>query len=344
MSELTSFEKRYLNFEAKSADEVADWISNQHASIRITPCEEVADGTVARLSRATIDDVALVLYRYNLALKGEFSADYDAYFICLPISGSSKRICPHNGAIVQNPDQVLIYRRMEGLENTNSSDYTNLSLVVPASLLENQLQSLMVSQMNARLSFTPLVNANSGPGRAVVSLINYLMSQFNNLPDPFSHPISNANFKSYLNTVLLSSLPHNYSHLLNSNRPNAVPRSVKRAEEYMRELCAGPITIEQLAGAAGCSPRALHVAFKTFRGTTPMAVLCDFRLEAAHNEIIKEMGTVTDIAGKYGFSNAGRFAKQYAQKFGQKPSQTRLIGATAYPISTNTQPASSFTG
>lgn len=326
MAELASFEQRYLCLEAKSADEIRDWISSQHASIRVNPLEDIKDGMVARMSRASVDDVALVSYRYNMAFEGEFAADYDAYFICLPLSGFSKRLCPQHGEIVQQNSQLLIYRRTEGLRNINSSDYAHVSLVVPAHLLEQRLQSLIGGTLKSPLRFKPLVDVDSGAGRAVVSLINYLMSQFVSMPDPFSNVISSTSMKSYLSTVLLSSLSHNYSAALHARTSIAVPGTVKRAEEYMRELCADAITIEDLALAAGCSARSLHAAFKKFRGATPMSVLCDLRLEAAHEEIIRDEGTVTEIATKYGFSNLGRFARQYAQKFGQKPSQTRLTG------------------
>ena len=156
-----------------------------------------------------------------------------------------------------------------------------------------------------------------------------MMSQFVTMPNPFSNVISNTSMKSYLSTVLLSSLNHNYSSALHAKTMFAVPGTVKRAEEYMRETCAQAITIEVLAKVAGCSARSLHAAFKTFRGATPMSVLCDFRLEAAHEEIVKDAGTVTEIASKYGFSNMGRFARQYARKYGQKPAQTRLMGGVS---------------
>ena len=57
-----------------------------------------------------------------------------------------------------------------------------------------------------------------------------------------------------------------------------------------------------------------------------MASLCNMRLEAARDEIVKDMGSVSEIAVKYGFSNLGRFARQYAERYGQKPSETRLHG------------------
>ncbi|MEM8690130.1 MAG: AraC family transcriptional regulator [Pseudomonadota bacterium] len=327
LSDLAQFEKRYLSFEAATVAELRDWISMQHAGIQVQPHEGVEGGTVARLSRATVDDVALVNYRYSMALQGEFSEDYDAYFICLPISGSSKRLLPRHGEIIQLPDQMLIYRREAGHRNITSLDYVNMSLVMPARLLEQRLQSLLSVPLSEPLAFTPLVDIRSGAGRAVASLVNYLLTQFSSHPDPFSNALSNLSMKSYLSTVLLSSLRHNYSDALQGGSGvTTVPGTVKRAEEYMRELCAEAITIEQLAEVAGCSARSLHAAFRKFRGATPMAVLCDIRLEAAHGEMIRDTGTVMQIASKYGFSNAGRFARQYAQKYGQKPSETLLMG------------------
>ncbi len=307
---------------------MGDWISKQHAGIDVRPFEKVRAGTVARLSRATVDDVALVNYRYQLALQGEFSEDYDAYFLCFPIAGSSKRVSPNHGEIVQSPNHMLIYRRQAGTRSITSTDYVNMSLIMPAGLLEQRLQTLLGAPLVEPLLFSPLVDIRSGAGRTVASLVNYLLSQFNADPDPFSNALSNLSMKSYLSTVLLSSLRHNYSDALHSGSGvSAVPGTVKRAEEYMREVCAQAITIEDLAKVAGCSARSLHAAFRKFRGATPMAVLCDIRLEAAHDEMVRDMGTVTEIAGKYGFSNAGRFARQYAQKFGQKPSETLLMGA-----------------
>ena len=327
LSNLLEFEKRYLSFEATSVVELGDWISNQHAGIHVSLLEEAKSGIVAKLSRAAVDDVALVKYHYGVALQGEFLEDYDAYFICLPIAGTSKRVSPELGEIIQTQEHMLIYRRHAGMRNINSPDYLNLSLVVPARLLNQRLQALLGAPPTEPLSFAPLVDIRSGPGCAVASLIGYLLSQFNSDPAPFSNAISNASMKSYLTTVLLSSLRHNYSDALRGgNVSSMVPGTVKRAEEYMHELCAEAITIEELAEVAGCSARSLHAAFKRFRGSTPMAVLCDIRLEAAHAEIIREAGTVTEIAGKFGFSNAGRFARQYAQKFGQKPSETLLRG------------------
>ncbi|NNF80728.1 MAG: helix-turn-helix transcriptional regulator, partial [Rhizobiales bacterium] len=273
-SELASFEKRYVCLEANSAEEMQAWITRQHANFRVEPLEEINAGTVAKISRATFDDVALVSYRYNTAFQGDFSAEYDAYFLSLPISGSARRFSPQNGEIHHLPDQLLVYRGLDGLRNVISSDYAHVSLTVPAKLLEGHLRSIMGSELKSPLSFTPLVGLDSGSGRAVSSLVNYIISQFVHHSDPFGNAILSTTMKSYLCTVLLGNLNHNYSSAMRPGSVTAVPRTVKRAEEYMREVCAQAITIEELADVAGCSARSLHAAFKAFRGSTPMSVLC----------------------------------------------------------------------
>lgn len=325
-SELALFEKRYLSLEATTLDDFRDWVSGRHADIQVTLREKSVDGAVVKVSRAAFDDISLVLYRYSQSIISEFSEAYDAYFVCVPISGTSKRVLPGVGEIVQGPDQILVYKRCQGMQSASSPDYTNLSLVVPATVLEQSLQSDASSRGTGSLFFTPLVDTHSGAGRAVISLANYILAQFSSLPSPFNNTMSNASLTSYLSSILLNSLPHNYTEVLDNGQHTPVPRTVKKAEEYMREACAEVATVEQIARVAGCSPRALHSAFKTFKGKTPMAMLNELKLEAAHKDLLHEDVTVCEVAAKFGFSNQGRFARQYAQKYGQKPSQTQRLG------------------
>ncbi len=98
------FERQYLSLEANSAEEMQAWVSRQHANFRVSEFEEPKAGTFAKISRATVDDVALVSYQYNAAFQGDFSAECDAYFISLPVSGSARRLSPQNGEIHHLPD------------------------------------------------------------------------------------------------------------------------------------------------------------------------------------------------------------------------------------------------
>ena len=99
---------------------------------------------------------------------------------------------------------------------------------------------------------------------------------------------------------------------------------VRRVEEWIHENFAEPIGVEDLARAAGVSVRSLQVACRRWRGCTPMELLRQRRLKAAHAALrVAAPGrTVTAVASECGFFNFGRFAAHYRAAFGETPSQT----------------------
>jgi transcriptional regulator GlxA family with amidase domain len=91
----------------------------------------------------------------------------------------------------------------------------------------------------------------------------------------------------------------------------------------MRANASSPLTIEAIADVAGCSIRALQLAFRSFRGTTPMAALQRAGLEAARAEMLhSEQGqSLARIAAEHGFSNPSRFAQLFRRTYGAYPSE-----------------------
>jgi transcriptional regulator GlxA family with amidase domain len=122
---------------------------------------------------------------------------------------------------------------------------------------------------------------------------------------------------------MLLGLPHSHSERLLRQRTAAAPAKVKRAEEFMRASAREPLTIEAIANAGGCSVRALQLAFRSFRGTTPMASLQRIRLAAARVEILRIDGaqSLARIAAEHGFSNPSRFAQLFRRTYGAYPSE-----------------------
>ena len=112
--------------------------------------------------------------------------------------------------------------------------------------------------------------------------------------------------KSLFVQSLLRGLPHNYSDRLTRLVAMGAPGNVRRAEEYLRANAEEAVTIESVAQAAGCSARALQLAFRRYRGITPMDALRRVRLERARAETLRTDGSqsVIDIAMKFGFSHA----------------------------------------
>ena len=69
--------------------------------------------------------------------------------------------------------------------------------------------------------------------------------------------------------------------------------------------------------------RALQIAFHRFRGTTPMRVLQQARLEQARSEMLRagQTESLARIAAEHGFSSPTRLAQSFRRKYGVYPSE-----------------------
>lgn len=112
---------------------------------------------------------------------------------------------------------------------------------------------------------------------------------------------------------------------LTAPRPTATSRAVRRALAHMEQHLQDPITIADIAIAAGVSTRALQSAFQRQFGMTPSNYLRRMRLRAAHEELrgaTDARVAVRDVARRWGFVHAGRFAQLYSDQYGERPSET----------------------
>ncbi|GAA2978294.1 helix-turn-helix transcriptional regulator [Actinokineospora diospyrosa] len=111
------------------------------------------------------------------------------------------------------------------------------------------------------------------------------------------------------------------------DRHDAHPPTLRRAIAYLEENAAGEVTLAEVAGAARVTVRAVQLAFRRHLDTTPLAYLRQVRLDHAHSELTAAspgQTTVTAVAARWGFLNAGRFTGYYREAFGVLPSHTLL--------------------
>jgi transcriptional regulator GlxA family with amidase domain len=102
-------------------------------------------------------------------------------------------------------------------------------------------------------------------------------------------------------------------------------RYVQRVEDLFQKKAEERVTLAEAAVCAGCSVRALQLAFRRCRGTTPMAVLRRIRLEAARAALAgtDPPPSIREVAAAYRFTNPSRFARLFKEAFGQSPSELR---------------------
>ncbi|MEU6214509.1 AraC family transcriptional regulator [Streptomyces sp. NPDC047023] len=102
--------------------------------------------------------------------------------------------------------------------------------------------------------------------------------------------------------------------------------TLAKAVAFIEENVHRPVSLGDMAAAAGGTGRALQYAFRSTYDTTPLAFLRRLRLERAHEQLAladpADGTTVGVVAALWGWSNQGRFTTAYRHAFGVSPSST----------------------
>jgi AraC-like DNA-binding protein len=127
--------------------------------------------------------------------------------------------------------------------------------------------------------------------------------------------------------ALLETFPNTTMTVAYTPGPGRVPpAAVHQAAAFIDAHAGQPITLAQIAAAAGVTGRALRYAFRRHYGTTPAGYLRQARLERAHQELAAgEPGggvTVAAVARNWGWASPSQFAAAYQRRYGQPPGHT----------------------
>ena len=100
-------------------------------------------------------------------------------------------------------------------------------------------------------------------------------------------------------------------------------RRIDAALRFMKERMSAPLSLADIAVAAGVSVRTLNSLSNRHLGATPMEVLRNLRLDAVRHKLrLNPQASVTETALEAGFGNLGRFASYYVERFGELPRRT----------------------
>jgi AraC family ethanolamine operon transcriptional activator len=116
------------------------------------------------------------------------------------------------------------------------------------------------------------------------------------------------------------------------SRPAAL--IVRKVEDWLDGQSPEKVQLVDVCRAVHVSRRTLHRAFKETLGMGPTRYFMLKRLTAVRSELQRSdpaAVTVTAIAGKYGFWELGRFARDYQRVFRERPSETLRRSAATSP-------------
>ena len=248
----------------------------------------------------------------------------DGFGLSIIERGANRLILPGtNEPLTGNTTTGFIYSIRPGVRVTASDLQDRLFLRLPASLIRRKLEALLDGQSVEAIEFQPMFDQARGAGATIRRMLDYLFAELEHSDTLLTNEIAIRSFEENLALCLLLGLPHNYTERLGRQKASAAPGSVRRAEEFMRAKAGMPLTIAEIAEAAGCGVRALQLAFRRFRGTTPMRVLQQARLEQARTEILRpgQVQSLARIAAEHGFSSPTQFAQFFRRKYGVYPSE-----------------------
>ncbi|HET6606464.1 MAG TPA: AraC family transcriptional regulator [Rhodopila sp.] len=225
--------------------------------------------------------------------------------------------------VVSDKNAGLVYRGLPDTRLRSTDDGERLAIWTSAQSLEQRLSALMGEPPRQPLSFAPVIEWESASGQTVKRLLRFMTEELNSPHSVALSGIAGKSFEDLFLYTLLQCLPHNHTVRLGPTAHAPVPRSIRRAEEFIHARAGLPIALHEVAAAAGCSVRSLQLGFRQFRQTTPAAAIRKVRLEAARQALTTAgaAGTVTGIAHQFGFSNPSRFTQLYRQVFGRSPAE-----------------------
>ena len=279
----------------------------------------------AEFRRANLNKIAINFLRYGAHVGIDIGPFDTFYMIELPLTGSAS-INYGSDRVDSRGDLGVVLSPVRPVRSTWSADCSRLMIQISRDRLEGFLAGLLDVNLRSPLEFDVQLDTSSTNGATLRRILFDLAGQLDIGPDFSKLPFFPRQCERVVMSALLSLQPHNYTEAMAvaaDERP-CHPGFVRRAKAFIFEHFNEDISLDQIAAAAGVSSRSLFRGFKHYVGASPMSVLKQRRLEAAHDELLTAdpSKSVTNIAHHWGFAHVGRFAREYRRRFGEKPSET----------------------
>lgn len=305
--------QRFPNYAAHNTYKIRSPIS-QH---------EPVTGLLSRFAIKRMGAITIGSVQSPLAMNVGIDGDgMHRLFLTFSCSGGIMLQTARGGEAISQGTTGLVYRGLPGTLLATTHNSSRVTIQVDEERLIRTMSSLLDEFCSECPLFEPSVNWANPSAAPIARMIQRLIDE---VGDPTGLCSVATAFESYTDALvhlILARLPHSRSERLHTPCSPAIPRQLRRAEEFMMAHAEQPISIADIASAAGCGARALQLAFRRFRDTTPLAALQDIRLQAIKAVLAKTNDPAVTVARQFGFSNGTRFRAIYLKWFGELPRQS----------------------
>ncbi|WP_157357604.1 helix-turn-helix transcriptional regulator [Amycolatopsis nigrescens] len=267
-------------------------------------------------------DFAVGYFASSLPVRVSAAPGRDSYFVNLGVAGE---ITASRG-----DRQAVLSRTRAGVFNPGDAQDLRphqpgtrfLGLRIDAGLVQRELAALTGRPTGSAVRFDLPLNLAEPQGNAIRLLIDSLIEQLDSNDPLFQREELRRHQLRCIVTSLLLAQPHTHTAALRDVDETPHPRALRAVVAFIEDNLSEPISLGQLAEAAGCSARTVSSAFRDKLGTSPMNYVRNLRLDRIRHDILHTDDTIGDIAYRWGITHLGRFANSYRARFGELPSTT----------------------
>jgi AraC-like DNA-binding protein len=300
-------------------DEFRDRLCGVYYPARVETLDRHVRLERSRLCAATLQHLTFGYVRFGALSVVDVGPLTHSYHVNVPLSGEVASVCGRQETIATPQRAAVFTPTPHTVLPRWSSDAAQFCLRIDRMTLEGELEA-MLGRPVGEIRFAIAFDLETEAAQSWLATVRLLASEFDRPGSLLEQPSTQAYFERLIMTGLLLAHRHNYSEALQSPRPPAPSRAVRKALALIESQPEHPFTVGDLARAAGVSARSLQAGFMNQLEMSPMAYLREVRLRRAHAELEAGGTTVTDAALRAGFTHLSRFAELYRQRFGVCPS------------------------
>lgn len=313
---------RYPFLRTADIDEAQTRLSaemERHALTFLGP-ERTFDTVINRL---VLGDIQLFYIRYgaHVLIEPEPLTDY---LVITPVEGQCRFWVDGDDAW-GTVDQAAIVAPGQALRIDWQPDCAVINVSIPRETMETLAARVTRLSVRDRIVFDPYLSLTAGPGRSWRNLMDFVQQELADEKSVLSAGVQTRLIEEMICSTLLTGQPNTLSEFFGEGRRRPVPYYVKRVEDYLRQNLSRDVSVDELAEVARVSVRTIYDGFRKYRGIGPMKAAKGMRLDRARDDLLAaddDRDTVKDVAARWGFHHGSSFATDFAERFGELPSET----------------------
>ncbi|MFD4248246.1 MULTISPECIES: AraC family transcriptional regulator [Amycolatopsis] len=278
--------------------------------------QPLGGGRDPRLTLRTLDLGPVLVGHVGWGADVRVACDYPgAYEINMPLTGHLESRGRH-GPVVSVAGQATVFRAdTPSLISHWDATCTVLGVKFDSAWLDREAERVLGGdRVTLRGELPDQLDLAAGQGRAWRQLVASLAANLHEpglLGDVVRDQLAGALAASFL----LAGCPEAGAG------PAPRPRAINRVLDQLHDDPGRPWTAGDMAEVAGTSVRRLQEGFRQWVGCSPTEYLLGIRLQRADADLAASGSTVSEVAARWGFSSASRFAAAYRRRYGVPPAQ-----------------------